>query len=105
MDPEADDAGYHTMTSIIRVRLTDGRELTTRAAFGKGSPANPMSEAELLEKFAGCLAAGGIDEDAGRQAAGLIHDLESQPDVRAIVGLLSVRAGERPLAGSVRPAE
>jgi 2-methylcitrate dehydratase PrpD len=105
VDPEADDAGFHTMTSIIRVRMNDGRELTTRAAFAKGSPANPMSDAELLAKFTGCLEAGGIDADTGRQAAGLILDLESQPDVRVITGLLSARAGERPLAGSVKPAE
>jgi 2-methylcitrate dehydratase PrpD len=89
VDPEADEAGYHTMTSIIRVRMTDGRELVTRAAFGKGSPANPMSESELLEKFAGCVEAGGIGADAGQRAAELILDLESQPDVRAITGLLS----------------
>lgn len=105
VDPEAEEAGYHTMTSIIRVRMNDGRELATRAAFAKGSPANPMSEAELLDKFTGCLEAGGIDAGAGRRAAGLILDLESQPDVRAITGLLSLRAGERPLAGSVNPAE
>jgi hypothetical protein len=42
-----------------------------------------MSEAELLEKFTGCLQAGGIDADAGRRAADLILGLESQPDVRA----------------------
>ena len=105
VDPEADEAGYHTMTSIIRVRMNDGRELTARAAFGKGSPANPMSEAELLEKFAGCLQAGGIDSGAGRRAADLILGLESQPDVRAIVGLLSARADQHSLAGSVNPAE
>jgi hypothetical protein len=64
-----------------------------------------MSEAELLEKFTGCLEAGGIDAGAGRRAAGLILELEAQPHVRAIVGLLSARAGERPLAGTVNPAE
>jgi 2-methylcitrate dehydratase PrpD len=105
VDPEADEAGYHTMTSIVRVRMNDGRELVTRAAFAKGSPANPMSEAELLDKFAGCLEAGGIDAAAGRRAADLILDLESQPDVRAITALLSRRAGQRSLAGTVNPAE
>jgi 2-methylcitrate dehydratase PrpD len=90
VDPEADEAGFHTMTSIIRVRMTDGRELVTRAAFGKGSPANPMSEAELLEKFTGCVEAGGIDADAGQRAAELILDLEAQPEVRAITSLLSM---------------
>ena len=89
VDPEADAAGYNTMTSIIRVRMKDGRELSTRAAFAKGSPANPMSEAELRQKFMGCLEAGGIGADAGERAADLIGDLESQPDLRAITGLLS----------------
>ena len=77
----------------------------TRAEFAKGSPSNPMRDDELIEKFVGCLEAGGVDADAGRRAAGLILDLESQPDVRAIVGLLSAQPGRRPLAGSVNPAE
>lgn len=98
VDPEADAAGYNNMTSIIRVRLKDGREIEGRAAFAKGSPANPMSEQELRQKFAGCLEAGGIGAEAGRRAADLILDLESQPDVRAITRLLSVdmaaRAGD-----------
>jgi len=89
VDPEAEAAGYNTMTSIIRVRMNDGREYAGRAAFAKGSPANPMSETELLDKFMGCLAAGGIGEVAGRRAADLILDLESQPDLRAITRLLS----------------
>lgn len=92
VDPEADAAGYNTMTSIIRVRMKDGREIEGRAAFAKGSPANPMSERELLEKFMGCLEAGGIAEDAGERAADLILGIEDTPDVRAITGLLSVGA-------------
>ncbi|HUY50409.1 MAG TPA: MmgE/PrpD family protein [Streptosporangiaceae bacterium] len=96
VDPEADAAGYNTMTSIIRVRLKDGRELQGRAAFAKGSPANPMSEEELRQKFLGCLEAGGIGADAGQRAAGLILDLESQPDLRAIARLLSAGADGRP---------
>jgi 2-methylcitrate dehydratase PrpD len=89
VDPEADAAGYNTMTSIIRVRLKDGRELQASAAFAKGSPANPMTGGELRQKFLGCLAAGGIGADAGQRAADLILDLEAQPDLRAITRLLS----------------
>jgi 2-methylcitrate dehydratase PrpD len=99
VDPEAEAAGYNTMTSIIRVRMKDGRELSTRAAFAKGSPANPMSEAELRQKFMGCLEAGGIGADAGERAADLILDLESQPDLRAVTGLLSGRPSARPAVG------
>jgi 2-methylcitrate dehydratase PrpD len=97
VDPEADAAGYNNMTSIVRVRLKDGRELAGRAAFAKGSPANPMSETELRQKFMGCLEAGGIGAAAGRGAADLILDLETQADLRAITRLLSAdeaRAGD-----------
>jgi len=91
VDPEADAAGYNNMTSIIRVRLKDGRSLEARAAFAKGSPANPMSEAELRQKFAGCLEAGGIGAEAGLRAADLILDLENA-DLREITRLLSAPA-------------
>jgi 2-methylcitrate dehydratase PrpD len=95
VDPEADAAGYNTMTSIVRVRMEDGREYRTRAAFAKGSPANPMSEAELRQKFLDCLEAGGIGADAGQRAADLILGLESAADLRAITRLLSADVASR----------
>ena len=55
-DPAADEGGFREMTSLIEIRLNDGRVLKTRADFGKGSPANPMSDDELIEKFLDCLA-------------------------------------------------
>jgi 2-methylcitrate dehydratase PrpD len=108
-DPEADAAGYNTMTSIIRVRTRDGRQLETRAAFAKGSPANPMTESEVREKFLDCLAAGGVGAGAGRRAADLVLDLESQPDLGAITRLLCARPAARArhdggLAGASGPA-
>ena len=94
VDPEADAAGYNNMTSIIRVRLKGCREIEGRAAFAKGSPANPMSEQELRQKFLDCLEAGGVGGATGR-AADLILDLESQTDLRAITRLLSADAAAR----------
>src|SRR5260221_14427515 len=55
-DPEAERAGYDKMTTIIKIHLKGGRVVTGRADFGKGSPANPMSYAEVTEKFSGCAA-------------------------------------------------
>jgi hypothetical protein len=34
--------------------LTNGKVITGRAAFGKGSPADPMSYEEAADKFRGC---------------------------------------------------
>ena len=52
--PEAEAAGYDKMTTIIHIKLNDGREISGRADFGKGSPANPMTYDEAAEKFRGC---------------------------------------------------
>jgi hypothetical protein len=54
-----------------------------------------MTEAELLGKFTGCLEAGGIDPGAGRRAADLILDLESQQDLAVITRLLSADPAAR----------
>ena len=39
--PEAEAAGYEKMTTIIDIELTDGRTISGRADFGKGSPVEP----------------------------------------------------------------
>ena len=41
VDDEAEAAGYDKMTTIIDIDLKDGRTISGRADFGKGSPANP----------------------------------------------------------------
>jgi haloacetate dehalogenase len=76
------------MTTIIEVELDDGKVLRGRADFGKGSPANPMTDAELDEKFRQCAAWGGVD--AGRAAAGARPRvaLEDVPDVTELTRLL-----------------
>src|SRR6202165_5377570 len=45
--PEAEAAGFDKMTTIIEIELADGRVIKGRDVFGKGSPANPMSDDEL----------------------------------------------------------
>jgi 2-methylcitrate dehydratase PrpD len=61
--PEAEAAGFDKMTTIIEVELDDGSVVKGSADFGKGSPANPMSDAELSEKFRQCAAWGGLDRN------------------------------------------
>src|SRR2546421_3329107 len=59
--PEAEAAGFDKMTTIIEIELTDGKVIKGQADFGKGSPANPMTDDELSEKFRQCAAWGGLD--------------------------------------------
>ncbi|HEU4671730.1 MAG TPA: MmgE/PrpD family protein [Candidatus Limnocylindrales bacterium] len=88
-DPAADEGGFREMTSLIDVELVDGRVLSTRAEFGKGSPANPMKDAELVDKFLGCLDWGGVDEAAGREVAERVLALEDQPSLDDVIAPLA----------------
>jgi 2-methylcitrate dehydratase PrpD len=87
-DPAADEGGFREMTSLIEVELADGRVLRTRAEFAKGSPANPMRDEELVEKFLGCLDWAGISMDAGREVADRVMSLEDQASIRDVVAPL-----------------
>ena len=92
VDPEAEAAGYNTMTSIVRVHLDDGRTLEARAAFGLGSPQRPMDSERLLAKFLECTEAGGISETAAREAAERVAQLETQTSLEPVVTALSASA-------------
>lgn len=100
VDPEAEAAGYQNMTTIIRVELTDGRTLETRASFGKGSPQNPMTDAELVEKFLDCAGWAGASGGAAQGIADRVMSLERERSVRALVeaignAMRSVAIGSR----------
>lgn len=87
--PEAEAAGYDKMTTIIDIRLRDGRTISGRADFGKGSPANPMSYDEVAEKFTGCAEFAGWDRDRAAQVVETVRDLESLESVRELTALLA----------------
>jgi 2-methylcitrate dehydratase PrpD len=85
VDPDAEAAGYNTMTTHITVRLKTGQELRTSAAFGRGSPQNPMPDEELIDKFTGCLDWGGLDARTSLEIAERVLTLEQQPDIEGII--------------------
>jgi 2-methylcitrate dehydratase PrpD len=80
-DPIAEAAGFHRMLSRITVRLADGRELLSEGDTARGHPANPMTDAEVEEKFAECAAWAGVD---GAPLRDLVASLESQPSAAAL---------------------
>ncbi len=94
--PEAEAAGYDKMTTIIDIRLTDGRTVSGRADFGKGSPANPMSYDEEAEKFRQCAAFAGWPEKKARDAVEMVRHLERLDDVRKLTSLLTLDS-QRPI--------
>lgn len=89
VDPEAEAAGYDKMTTIIRIHLKDGRTISGRADFGKGSPSNPMSFDDVAEKFRGCADFAGWPANKASAIVHFVRNLESAADIRALAALCS----------------
>src|SRR5229473_2589370 len=89
VDPEAEKAGYDKMTTILKITLKDGRTISGRADFGKGSPSNPMSYDEVAEKFRGCAAFAEWPSAKANQVIDLVRKLEDVPDIRTLTALCS----------------
>src|SRR4051794_14937048 len=90
VNPVAEAAGYNKMTTILEIRLQDGRNTTGRADFAKGSPAIPMSYEEVADKFLDCAAFAKWPTDRARTTVELIRKLESLSDVRKLTALLAM---------------
>jgi 2-methylcitrate dehydratase PrpD len=86
--PEAEAAGFDKMTTIIEVELDDGKVLKTQADFGKGSPANPMSDAELSDKFRECAGWAGLGKSRIEEVLKLLWKVEELKDVNELTALL-----------------
>ena len=56
VNPVAEAAGYDKMATIIDLHMRDGRTISGRADFAKGSPANPMTWDDVAAKFMDCAA-------------------------------------------------
>lgn len=91
--PEAEAAGYEKMTTIIDIELADGKKISGRADFSKGSPANPMSDAEVAGKFRECAAWGGLPKANAEKVVDLVFNFEKTKNVRELMRLLA--AGPR----------
>ncbi len=88
VDDEAERAGFHKMTTIIDIKLKDGKEISGRADFGKGSPADPMSYDEAAEKFRECGAFAGVARTRLDDIVAMVRDLESLPKIGELTALL-----------------
>jgi 2-methylcitrate dehydratase PrpD len=93
VDPEAESAGFDKMTSLLKITLKDGKVITGRAAFGKGSPANPMTFDEAAEKFRGCAEYADWPREKTEKIIALVRALETAADVSELSPLLSANAG------------
>jgi 2-methylcitrate dehydratase PrpD len=94
VNAEAEAAGFDKMTTIIEVELDNGTVVEGAADFGKGSPANPMSDDELTEKFRQCAAWGGLDGPQTKTVIDLVWRIEALDDVGELTQRLRTKSME-----------
>lgn len=95
VDKDAEAAGYDKMTTIIDITLSDGRSISGRADFGKGSPANPMSYDEVADKFRENAAYANFPEQQTLAVVKVVENLETLPSIRQLTMLLAASVHKR----------
>ena len=85
----AEAAGYDKMTTLIDIYLKNGKKISGRGDFGKGSPAIPMSYDEVADKFLGCAEFAKWPILKSKKIIELVKDLEKIRDIRILGRLLS----------------
>jgi 2-methylcitrate dehydratase PrpD len=93
VDPEAESAGFDKMTSLLKITLKDGKVITGRAAFGKGSPSDPMTFDEAASKFRGCAEYVDWPEVKTERIIAFVRTMETLADMAALTPLLSATDG------------
>ena len=86
--PEAEAAGYDKMTTIIDIHCKNGKTISGRADFGKGSPANPMSFAEVADKFRGCAEFARWPSGKIAKIIETVESIEGLDNVRSLTKML-----------------
>ena len=78
------------MTTILAIKLTDGRTITGRSDFGKGSPANPMTFNEVAAKFLDCAGYAKVPDQRAKRIVQIVANLENVSDLKTLTSLLSL---------------
>jgi 2-methylcitrate dehydratase PrpD len=89
VDEDAEAAGYHKMTTIIDIQLADGRTISGRSDFGKGSPANPMSYDEVADKFRENAAYAKFPAGQAESVVAMVRDFETLPALDRLMTALT----------------
>jgi 2-methylcitrate dehydratase PrpD len=89
VDPVAEAAGFHRMLARITVTTTDGRTFFGEGDAGRGHPANPMTDEEVVAKFTDCARWGGLAGD-GAPLRALVERLETLDDVAPLLSELGL---------------
>ena len=85
----AEAAGYDKMTTIIDIYLKNGKKISGRGDFGKGSPMIPMTYDEVADKFMGCCEFAKWPTKKAKAIIEAVSKLEKMRDISKLSRLLS----------------
>jgi 2-methylcitrate dehydratase len=86
-DPEIERVFPALQRVIVNLTTTDGRTLSKQLDFPKGDPRNPLSDAEVEEKFA-ALAEGVLSDGSQKKLKNAIWNLEKVGSVSKLMTLM-----------------
>ncbi len=89
-NPAADAAGLDKMRTIIDLRLKDGRTLSGQIDYGKGSPQDPVSFDDVVDKFRGCAEYAHFPSEKAARVVTLVQGLEALEDVGVLTRLMRI---------------
>ncbi|MFI5087063.1 MAG: MmgE/PrpD family protein [Terriglobales bacterium] len=93
-DPEIEKVFPALQRVIVTIRTTSGQEFTKQLDYPKGDPRNPLSDAEIEEKFA-ALAGPVLSRAAQKKVREAVWNLEKLGSVRELMKLLKARRKEK----------
>jgi 2-methylcitrate dehydratase len=109
-DPEIEKVFPALQRVIVTIATTDNRTFTKQLDYPKGDPRNPLSDAEIEEKFA-ALADGVLSKPAQAKLKDAIWNLEKVGSVSKLMALMVADEGKKkrvalkskPKAGKAKP--
>ena len=85
-DPEIEKVFPKLQRVAVTVTTTDGRELHKQLDYPKGDPRNPLTDAEVEEKF-DALAAPVLSAEGRARLKDAVWNLERQPSITSVMEL------------------
>src|SRR5206468_1532739 len=86
-DPEIEKVFPALQRVIVNLTTVEGRTFTKQLDYPKGDPRNPLSDAELEEKFA-ALAEGVLSDGAQKKLKNAIWNLEKAGSVSKLMAMM-----------------
>lgn len=87
VDPSFEAERTRARPTVVAIALKDGRTLSRRVDYSKGTPESPMTPDELRRKFGSC-ASPVLGEKAAAEALETLDRLERLPNVASLSSLL-----------------